>query len=93
MINKILIIAIIVVSVLIIGTLIFFFVFDGNLQGESPPETSVCSCIEDLDCSDFLTQQEAQACFEHCGGVDNDFHRLDADGNGVACESLGGGLV
>ena len=26
--------------------------------------------------------------FEFCGGVDNDIHRLDADGNGIACETL-----
>ena len=32
---------------------------------------------------------EAQEVFEYCGGVGNDIHRLDADGNGLACESLG----
>ena len=42
----------------------------------------------DLDCSDFDTQYEAQSFFEDEGGPDEDFHNLDADGDGEACESL-----
>jgi len=87
MINKILIIAIVIISILLIGTLIFFLVFDGNIQGESPPVIpSVCSCSEDLNCDDFATQQEAQNCFEFCGP--EDVHGLDNDGDGVVCEGL-----
>jgi len=41
---------------------------------------------EDMDCSDFETQPEAQAFFEH--HQPGDPHNLDGDGNGVACESL-----
>jgi len=48
-----------------------------------------CSCTEDLDCPDFDTHAEAQACFDYCGGVENDVHRLDRDKDGLACESLG----
>ena len=40
------------------------------------------------NCSDFLTQDEAQSVFEYCGGIDNDIHRLDADKDGLACEAL-----
>ncbi|MCD6094576.1 thermonuclease family protein [bacterium] len=40
------------------------------------------------NCSDFSTQAEAQSVFEYCGGVANDIHRLDADKDGLACESL-----
>lgn len=40
----------------------------------------------DRNCSDFATQLEAQEFFEAAGP--GDLHRLDADGNGVACESL-----
>jgi len=40
----------------------------------------------DRNCSDFATQLEAQEFFEATGP--GDLHRLDADGNGVACESL-----
>ena len=42
----------------------------------------------DYDCSDFSTQEEAQEFFEAEGGPDNDYHNLDRDGDGVACESL-----
>jgi len=31
---------------------------------------------------------EAQKLFDICGGAGNDIHRLDADDNGIACESL-----
>ena len=48
------------------------------------------NCESDTyNCNDFSTQAEAQEVFEYCGGIGNDIHRLDADGNGLACESLG----
>jgi len=40
----------------------------------------------DRNCSDFPTQLEAQEFYEAAGPGDP--HRLDADGNGIACESL-----
>jgi endonuclease YncB( thermonuclease family) len=40
----------------------------------------------DRDCSDFSTQREAQTFYESAGPGDP--HRLDADGDGKACESL-----
>ena len=43
----------------------------------------------DKDCSDFATQEEAQAYFESKGGSStNNVDRLDSDHDGVACESL-----
>jgi len=42
----------------------------------------------DYDCSDFSTQRQAQAFFEDEGGPDEDYHNLDRDGDGEACESL-----
>lgn len=53
-------------------------------------EEGVCSCRGNLyRCSDFATQEEAQACFEHCLElVGYDIHRLDGDNDGVACEAL-----
>jgi len=42
----------------------------------------------DRDCGDFSSQEEAQAFYEAAGGPEEDPHRLDSDGNGVACESL-----
>lgn len=47
-------------------------------------------CKEDtFNCDDFITQEEAQNMFVWC--VERGFgdvHRLDRDGNGVACEGL-----
>ena len=40
----------------------------------------------DRDCRDFATQAEAQAFYEAAGPGDP--HRLDGDGNGIACERL-----
>jgi micrococcal nuclease len=40
------------------------------------------------NCPDFSSHAEAQDVFELCGGVGNDVHSLDRDGDGVACESL-----
>jgi hypothetical protein len=42
----------------------------------------------DRDCPSFGSQGEAQAFYESEGGPDKDGHRLDADDDGVACESL-----
>lgn len=42
----------------------------------------------DKDCGDFDTQAAAQKFFINAGGPKNDPHRLDADGDGIACESL-----
>ena len=39
----------------------------------------------DYNCSDFLTQSEAQKIYEKCG---TDVNRLDGDKDGIVCESL-----
>ena len=46
--------------------------------------------FQDRNCSDFATWQEAQDFFLSEGGPSQDPHRLDGDGNGVACQSLPG---
>ncbi len=43
----------------------------------------------DYNCSDFASGEEAQRFYEEYGGVNNDVFGLDADGDGIACESLG----
>ncbi|MEZ4641773.1 MAG: excalibur calcium-binding domain-containing protein [Chloroflexota bacterium] len=54
----------------------------------APPACGICS-YDAYNCSDFSTQAQAQACYEYClGQVGYDVHRLDADDDGVACESL-----
>lgn len=43
----------------------------------------------DRDCSDFDSQEQAQAFFEAAGGPESDPHRLDGhDDDGLVCESL-----
>jgi len=42
----------------------------------------------DRDCSDFSNQRDAQEYFRSRGGPDSDPDRLDADGDGKACDSL-----
>lgn len=55
---------------------------------QPPGGCSICS-YDAYNCSDFSTQAEAQACFNYCWAqVGYDVHQLDADDNGVACESL-----
>lgn len=55
-----------------------------------PPPANCSTCAYDAyNCSDFKKQKDAQACFDYCMEmVGYDVHRLDADGDGVACESL-----
>lgn len=48
---------------------------------ESPPTGDT----GDLDCADFETHEEAQEVYDE---DPSDPHRLDADGDGVACETL-----
>jgi len=54
---------------------------------ESQPTIETSS--GDKDCSDFATHDEAQTYFEGKGGSpSNNVDKLDADGDGIACESL-----
>lgn len=59
---------------------------------QSFPQNSVESSAiysgGDKDCSDFSTHAAAQAFFIAQGGPAGDPHKLDADGDGLACESL-----
>ena len=58
-------------------------------EGDTSTNNTECTCTANtLNCSDFDTHSEAQACFQQCGGISNDIHRLDGDSDGSACESL-----
>lgn len=62
---------------------------NNDKQEEEVKILTDCDCsFNKYNCSDFKTHAEAQALFLCCGGVNNDIHRLDMDGNGDACESL-----
>ena len=83
--GKVLIAVIVILVLLIVGGILLLVLGDS----ESNKYTFPCQCEEDLmNCGDFTTQAEAQECFVFCGGAENDVHRLDADGNGLACEGL-----
>ncbi|HET8982139.1 MAG TPA: thermonuclease family protein [Pedococcus sp.] len=48
---------------------------------------SPAQAIVDKDCSDFASQEAAQIFFLNNGGPASDPHGLDADGDGVVCET------
>lgn len=64
--------------------------YESGLYERSDDPTTERSYADygDRDCSDFDTQEEAQEFFESEGGPDEDYHNLDRDGDGVACETL-----
>ena len=47
-----------------------------------------CEKRDNFNCDNFAYQEEAQALFEECGGLENDIHRLDGDKDGTVCEAL-----
>lgn len=49
--------------------------------------TAPAAHAADRDCGDFSTQKAAQIFFLDNGGPHSDPHRLDSEGDGVACES------
>lgn len=59
-------------------------------QPVSSSSGSGCDCSGNrYNCSDFKTQNQAQACFDYCMRVKGyDVHKLDRDQDGRACESL-----
>ena len=56
----------------------------------TPTHTPTATPEPDRDCSDFDAWQEAQDFYQSAGGPGSDPHRLDGDGDGVACEKLPG---
>jgi len=84
--NKILIWALGILTLIIIGFFVFFILISNEKEVTSDSEFNCGS--NTYNCDDFETQSEAQIVFEECGGVNNDVHQLDRDGNGLACESL-----
>jgi micrococcal nuclease len=55
----------------------------------SPLTTTNFNCSSNsYNCADFKTQTEAQKVFDICWGASNDVHKLDSDGDGIACEGL-----
>jgi hypothetical protein len=70
---------------------------EAELTVEAVPHLYTCSDVEpyrgpyelkgyDRDCSDFVTQYEAQQFYCAAGGPAHDPHWLDDDNDGIACE-------
>lgn len=59
-----------------------------DIYGQEYKDTTVSDyCISNrYDCSDFSDRADAQLIFEACGGINNDVHHFDGDGDGIACE-------
>ena len=85
--RKILIWTLGILILIIIGVFVFFILISD--EKETVIETEYNCETNTYNCDDFQTQSEAQTVYEECGGVNNDIHQLDKDGNGLACESLG----
>lgn len=64
---------------------------DGSVESGYPGQSDYWEDddVIDYNCSDFSSGDEAQRFYEEYGGRGNDVIGLDADGDGVACESLG----
>ncbi len=61
-----------------------------NPSAPQSPETRFDPSGADRDCSEFDSWDEAQRFYEAAGGPGSDPHRLDGDGDGIACVSLPG---
>jgi len=85
--NKILIWALGILILIIIGVFVFFILISD--EKEIIVDSRYNCESNTYNCDDFETQSEAQTIYKECGGVNNDIHQLDKDGNGLACESLG----
>jgi hypothetical protein len=63
--------------------------YGGSSSSQPVPSTAASAPAGgDKDCSDFPTQAAAQSYFEAHGGPARDPSGLDADHDGVACETL-----
>jgi hypothetical protein len=59
-----------------------------NVPTSLPPPAPTCDCFsgDRLNCSDFVNQAQAQACYDLClNETGRDVHRLDANDDDLAC--------
>ncbi len=92
--------SILAIFIFIVGLGSLFLIAYLQQLGKLPPtypapknvKDSYCQVllsIPDLDCANFVTQQDAQRTYQgtiECSGYD--YFRLDGDHDGIACESL-----
>jgi len=77
----------------ILKVVFFLFIlllcFSPQVNAATPGSSKTCDCSGNLyNCADFATTSEAQSCYDYCKSRGKgDVHCLDADDDGVACES------
>lgn len=70
--------------------LFVFFLFIGcSASSDSSTTTKICDCSGNIyNCANFAATSEAQTCYDYCVSQGKgDIHSLDADNDGLACES------
>lgn len=63
---------------------VLYYDKEGNITNDSTKGKG----LDKYNCDDFSTQKEAQKFYDKVGGVNKDVNRLDANKDGVPCESL-----
>ncbi len=61
---------------------------DTATEEEVKTGKKVAKGTDEYNCSDFATQEEAQAFYNKAGSVSGDTNGLDGDKNGIACQTL-----
>lgn len=63
--------------------------FNSLVDAATPGASKTCDCSGNhYNCADFATNSEAQSCYDYCKSKGKgDVHRLDADDDGLVCES------
>lgn len=58
-----------------------------GMTAAAPATATTTARVADRDCGDFSSQAAAQSFYLKAGGPDSDPHGLDADDDGIACDS------
>lgn len=59
--------------------------------GLATSSVTLAPVLDDRDCDEFPTREDAQRFYEEAGGPRQDIHELDPDDNGRACDETGVG--
>jgi hypothetical protein len=63
--------------------------FSSQVNAATPGAVKTCDCSGNIyNCADFTSTSDAQSCYDYCISLGKgDVHRLDADDDGLVCES------
>ncbi len=76
-------------KILFLILFLFFLLIECSASYDASTNVKVCDCSGNIyNCADFASTSEAQSCYNYCiSQGKGDIHRLDADNDGLACES------